>query len=132
MQLVADTSVLVAVVANEPERAALVRCTQGWELIAPHSVHWEVGNALCGLLRKQRITLAQAVQALRAYRSIPLRFVTVELEEALKIAHAQGLYAYDAYLLRCALKYQAPLLSLDSQLLEAARRLRVKIVQVKA
>lgn len=38
MDIVADTSVIIAVIANEPEREALVELTTGAELIAPHSV----------------------------------------------------------------------------------------------
>jgi len=130
MEMVADTSALVAVIANEPERDALVRCTIGADLIAPHSVHWEVGNALCGLLKRRRVALEQALSALEAYQRIPVRFVHVELDKTLRLAHSLGLHAYDAYLLRCALKYKSPLLSLDQALVQAAQRVGVQIVQV--
>jgi predicted nucleic acid-binding protein len=41
-----------------------------------------------------------------------------------------GIYAYDAYLIRCGLKYTAPLISLDQGLVEAARRMGVNVVEV--
>ena len=82
------------------------------------------------MLRHERISVEQAIQAVKLYQQIPIRFVEVELEESLKIAEALGIYAYDAYLIRCALKYKAPLISLDRNLVKAAREMRARVVQV--
>ncbi len=76
------------------------------------------------------MTLAEALRAIEAYRRIPIRYVEVELEEALKVAGETGVYAYDAYLIRCAQKYRAPLMTLDKELGRVARGLGVKIVEV--
>jgi predicted nucleic acid-binding protein len=46
------------------------------------------------------------------------------------LAHELNLYAYDAYLLRCAVKYNAPLLSLDRGLIRAAQTLNALIIEV--
>jgi predicted nucleic acid-binding protein len=72
----------------------------------------------------------QAVQAVQLYRQIPIRWVEVELEEALKIANELGVSAYDAYLIRCALKYKAPLLSVDRELIRAAKRAKARAIEV--
>jgi len=130
MDIVVDTSVIIAVIANEPEKEALVEVTTGADLIAPHSVHWEIGNAFSAMLRRERIRLEQAVQAVQLYQQIPIRFVDVELEEMLKIADALGIYAYDAYLIRCALKYQSPLISLDQSLVNAAKEMKARVIEV--
>ena len=130
MDIVVDTCVLIAVIVNEPLKGTLVRLTTGADLVAPHSVHWEIGNALSAMLKRGRITVAQAVQAVHAYERIPIRFVDVELAEALRIADAQGIYAYDAYLIRCAAKYGAPLLSLDRGLVAAARDAGTSVLEV--
>jgi len=129
MDMAVDTSVIIAVIANEPEKEALIELTTGAALIAPHSVHWEIGNAFSATLRHDRITVAQAIQTPLG-QQIPIRFVEVELEESLKIAEALGIYAYDAYLIRCALKYKAPLLSLDRNLARAAKEMRARVVEV--
>ena len=55
----------------------------------------------------------------------------VELEETIEIADAVGIYAYDAYLIRCALKYRAPLISLDRNLVQAAKEMGAKAVEVE-
>jgi len=130
MDIVVDTSVIIAVIANEPEKEALVELTTGADLIAPHSVHWEVGNAFSAMLRRERITVEQAIQAIKLYQQIPMRLVEVELEEALKIADTLGIYAYDAYLIRCALKYKSPMISLDRNLVRAAREMKARVIEV--
>jgi predicted nucleic acid-binding protein len=131
MDIVVDTSAIIAVIANEPEKEALVELTTGADLIAPRSVHWEIGNAFSAMLRRERIKVEQAIQAVKLYQQIPIRFVDVELEETLKIANALGIYAYDAYLIRCALKYRAPLISLDRNLVNAAKEMKVKVIEVR-
>ncbi len=130
MDIVVDTSVVIAVIANEPVKEALVELTTGADLIAPHSVHWEIGNALSAMLRRERIKIEQAIQAVQIYQQIPIRFVNVELEETLKIADALGIYAYDAYLIRCALKYKSPLISLDRGLIGAAKEMQARVIEV--
>ena len=130
MEIVVDASVLIAVIVNESEKERLVAITQEAELIAPMSVHWEIGNAFSSLLKRQRITLEQALQAIDMYLGIPVRFVEVELSNSLELAGELGLYTYDAYLLRCAEKFRLPLLTLDKHLMQAAKDKGVSILEV--
>ena len=130
MDIAVDASALIAVIANEPQRDALIEATRGADLIAPLSVHWEIGNAFSAMLRRKRISLPAALEALDAYTRIPVRFVDVELDECLRIAAALGTYAYDAYLIRCGLKYRAPILSLDAGLLAGARAMKAEVLEV--
>lgn len=131
MEVIIDTSVLIAVITNEDEKEKLVTLTTDAELIAPLSVHWEIGNAFSSLLKRKRVTLDEALQAIEIYLQIPVRFVEVELSESLEVASELGLYAYDAYLLQCALKYRLPLLTLDSKLAQAAREKRIQVLEVE-
>lgn len=130
MNLVVDTSVLIAVLVSEPERDRIVELTAGADLIAPGSVHWEVGNALAAMLKRKRITAEQAVAVLRAYDQIPIRFVDLDLPAALEVAAEYDLYAYDAYVIQCAVTNRCALISLDRGLLHAAKRAHVKTVEV--
>ncbi len=132
MDLVVDTSVLIAVLVNEPERAKLIELTEAADLIAPASVHWEVGNALAAMLKQKRITLAQIGTALAAYDEIPIRFVDIELSAAMQIAAQQGLYAYDAHVIACASVNRCRLISLDQGLLRSAERAGVRTMEVPA
>ena len=130
MEIVVDSSVVIAVVANQPERNTLLRLTQEADLIAPPAVHWQIGSAFAAMLKRGRITVGQAVQTVQLYRQIPIRWVEIDLEEALRIASELGVSAYDAYLIRCALKYKAPLLSLDRELIHAAKRAKARAIEV--
>jgi len=130
MNLTVDTSVIMAVILNEPSKAALVEATRGAELLAAASLHWEVGNALSALFKRRRIDLGQARAALESYENIPLRVAEVELGASLALADAHGVYAYDAYVIECARRYQTPLLSLDGPQCRVARQEGIEIVEV--
>jgi len=130
VDIIVDASVIIAVLANESERDRLIRVTTGVDLLAPASVHWEIGNAFSAMLKRGRATLQQVLTAIDSYRLIPVRFVDIELDEALRIAKELDIYAYDAYLIQCAVKYDAPLLTLDQGLAQAARAMEVDIVEV--
>jgi predicted nucleic acid-binding protein len=131
MVVVIDTSAVVAVLVSEHQRTALVSATAGADLIAPGSVHWEIGNALSALLKRRRASPAQVQQALAAYAEIPLRLLDVDLPLSLELAAEHGLYAYDAHLITCALGQKAPLLTLDDALARAAARAGVRIFEVE-
>ncbi len=130
LDIIVDTSVIIAVIADEPEKATIVRQTRGAALIAPHSIHWEIGNAFSAMLKRKRITMEQAYRAIDIYKTIPIRFVEIELESALEISDELGIYAYDAYLLRCALRYKMPLMTLDKDLLGYAAQKGIRTIEV--
>lgn len=129
MQLVIDTSALMAVLLEEPERAALVAATRGAVLLAPAALPWEVGNALVATVRRRRLAAAEAAEAWAAYEAVPLRLVEVDIGEAVATAIDLGLYAYDAYLLVLARSRRLPLLTLDQRLGAAAARARIGLVE---
>ena len=131
MNMVVDASVIIAVITNEPTKDRLIAHTRGANLLAPASIHWEIGNAFSAMLKRRRITLDDAVKAIALYHSIPIRFVEVELTKSLEIASEYDMYAYDAYLLRCALKYTAPLITLDRKLRQIAQEMTIEVVEVE-
>jgi predicted nucleic acid-binding protein len=129
LDIVVDASVLIAVLTGEPARDQLIARTQGADLLAPGSVHWEIGNAFSALLKRRRLKLPEVQAALASYGQIPIRFVEVELATALELADRFGLYAYDACLMACARRQRAPLLTLDARLGRAAREAGVELVE---
>ncbi len=106
----------------------LVRVTRGTELVAPASVHWEIGNALSAGLKRRRLTMSHGQRALTAYAAIPIRFVDVDLALSLDLAAEHAQYAYDAYLFTCALQRRAPLLTLDEGLIRTANTLGIDLI----
>jgi len=131
MKLVVDTSVVIAVIANEPMKGALVGHTQGAELFAPRSIYWEIGNAFSAMLKRGRITLEQAQAAIEVYHQIPLNLVDVDLVQAVELASRLNIYAYDAYIIAAALNQDCPLLSLHSGLKHAAKAVGASVLEVK-
>lgn len=132
MKTVIDASAIIAVIANEPEKATLIALTNGVDLIAPRSIHFEVGNTFSAMLKHKRISLDEAEKALKLYRAIPIRFVGVELDKSLRIAAQLGIYAYDAYLIQCAEKHRSPLLTLDHTLRDHAATYGVPVMEMQS
>jgi predicted nucleic acid-binding protein len=130
MNIVIDTSAIIAVITNEPERPKLIEATIGFDLIAPQSVHWEVGNAFSAMFKRKRLSIEQAEQAIESYQKIPIKFVTVDLKQALNISASHSIYAYDAYLIVCALNNKAPLISLDKYLINQSLEVGIKIIEI--
>jgi predicted nucleic acid-binding protein len=131
MDLAVDTSVFVAVLLEAPEREELIALTTGANLLAPESVHWEIGNAFSAMLKRKRLTMNQVAAALSSYQRIPIRYVDVDLREALRFTEEFNVYAYDGYVLACARRHHAPLVSLDRGMLAAAKRAGIAILEVK-
>ena len=82
------------------------------------------------MLKRQRITIEQAMSILAAYDQIPIRLVDVSMKEAVTIAAELNMYAYDAYVIACARDQRIGLLSLDKALVAAAKQAGVTSVEV--
>ena len=98
--------------------------------MAPSSVHWEIGNALSAMFKRKAIELDDAVKVLAGYTSIPIRLLDPPLRQAVQICRELNVYAYDAYVIACAINQRAPILSLDRVLVERARTLKLDILEV--
>ena len=130
MKIVIDTSALLAVLLDEPEREKLIVETEGYDLIAPNSLHWEIGNALSAMFKKKRINLKQAYSVLNSYSQIPIEFCEVNLFRALEISKTLNIYAYDAYILECARNHKVELITLDDLLKKNAIKLKISIKEI--
>ena len=133
MDITIDTSALIAVIGNEKTKDRIIEITIGASLTAPISVHWEIGNAFSALFKRRMIDLAEAEKALKIYKSIPIQFIDVPLERTLHITKSFNVYAYDAYdayLIQCAELTSSPLLTLDKNLINVAKQMGIKILEV--
>lgn len=128
--LVVDTSAVLAVLLNEPSRAAIVRRTRGRRVLAAPSLPWEVGNALVALVRRRRAGSTEIAAAWASFLKIPLRYTPCDGGAAMRIAVEYGLYAYDAYVLEAARNARAPLLSLDARQTAVAAALGLDVMEI--
>ncbi|HGG59920.1 MAG TPA: PIN domain-containing protein [Gammaproteobacteria bacterium] len=130
MKATIDTSALIAVIGHEASRDKIIEITKGYSLFAPVSVHWEIGNAFSAMFKRKKSDLEKAKRALAAYREIPIKYIDVPLERTLEISDALNIYAYDAYLIQCAQQTSTPLLTLDTGLITAAKKMGIHILEL--
>ncbi len=130
MKITIDTSALIAVVVNEPEKPSILNITRGSMLVAPESVHWEIGNAFSAMIKRERTTLELAKQAIKQYENIPIKFIDIDLSSTLELTAKFRMYAYDAYLIKCAQQTDTPLLSLDKGLIHVAKSVGIEVLEV--
>ena len=130
MEIVIDTSAILAVISQQPEKSELIRLTRGATLVAPPSVHWEVGNALSAMFKRKAIGLDDALKLLESYAAIPIRLTDLALKQAVESAARLNVYAYDAYVIACAVNQRAPILTLDGGLKARARELKLDVLEV--
>lgn len=129
MRVIADTNIFLAVVLDEPEKAKIIELTSGFELLAPDVLPFEIGNAITAMMKKKLITADEAPLIWDATQLIPVELSTIGIREALNIAIEHNIYAYDAYFLQCAIKHQCPLITLDHQMKEIGKNLKIEILE---
>jgi predicted nucleic acid-binding protein len=130
MEIAIDASAIIAVILNEAQKKELIEQSIGANLIAPQSVFWEIGNAFSAMLKRDRLTLANAKLAIAIFHEIPIRYVDIDMKSSLEIAAGLKIYAYDAYLLQCAVQYRSPLMTLDKSLARLAEQTGIKVIEV--
>ena len=130
MDIVIDTSALIAVILDEPERDRIIELTASHKLIGPGSIPWEVGNAFSAMLKQDRLTIEDAQKGLAIFEEVPIQFSKPNFAHSLAIAHQANIYAYDAYVLDCAIRHKAPILTLDHKLLMTAKELNAAVLEV--
>jgi predicted nucleic acid-binding protein len=130
MDIVIDTSSLIAVIVGEPERAKIIEITAGNTLVGPGSIPWEIGNAFSAMFKQKRLSLEDAQKGISIFNSIPIRYIETDFINVLSISQKAAMYAYDAYFLDCSERQKAPLLTLDRRLKASALDFNIKTVEV--
>jgi len=130
MEIVLDASAVLAVLMDEDPRAALIEETRGADLASAPTLPWEVGNAVSALVRRDRLGGVAARAVVSAYAQVAIRLVAIDLGAAVEMATRHEIYAYDAYVIECARRLRAPLLTLDRRQREVARLENVPTLEV--
>lgn len=129
MDIVADTNIFLAVSLNEPEKSRIVLLTTDASITAPEILPYEIANALSAMIKRKKLTEAEALKAEKAAGLVPVRLVSVDIHASLKIAARHNIYAYDAYFLQCARMYSLPLLTLDKRMKQVATDLGIQVLE---
>jgi predicted nucleic acid-binding protein len=128
--IVIDTSAILAVLLDEPEKQAVVEETMGSVLCAPASLRWEVGNAATAGLKRRRLTRERARQLITDFEQVTIRELAIDIGRAVDLGLELGIYAYDAYILEAARSSGFPLLALDGPIRRNARKLGLSQVEL--
>lgn len=129
MNIVSDTNIFLAVVLDEPEKNNIIQLTSKANAISPEVLPYEVGNALSAMVKRNKLTKDEALLAFEGIKSIPVRLVSIDIQQALKLALAYNIYAYDAYFLQCAKQLSCPLITLDKRMKQVAYDLNIEVVE---
>ena len=130
MKIIVDTSIVMAVLLNEETRGRIIDITSDAEIIAPQSVHWELGNALSANVKRHRLSADQALHVINKYQQMSIRYVDVYLYDAIQLSNKYNIYAYDAYLLQCAKETSSSLMTLDQRMIELAKEAGITVLEV--
>jgi len=129
MNLVSDTNIFLAVALDEPEKENIIQLTSKANAISPEILPYEVGNALSAMVKRSRLTNDEALAAFEGVSAIPVRLVSVDIRQAVKLAIEYNIYAYDAYFLQCAKQLACPLITLDNSMKQVAYDLKIEVVE---
>ena len=128
--IVIDTSAILAVLLDEPEKRAVVEATMGSVVCAPASLRWEVGNAATAGVKRRRLTTERARQLVTDFEQVTIRELAIDLLRAVDSGLELGIYAYDAYILEAARSSGFPLLALDGPIRQNAKKLGLTLVEL--
>jgi predicted nucleic acid-binding protein len=130
VNFVIDTSAILAVLLDEPEKQAVVEATAGSVVCAPASLRWEVGNAATAGVKRRRLTTERARQLVSDFEQVRIRELAIDILRAVDLGLELGIYAYDAYILEAARSSGFPLLALDGPIRRNAEKLGLSLVEL--
>lgn len=130
MKVIFDTNIFLAVALEEPERQNILEVTQGCSAVAPDLLLYEIGNALSAMLKRKQISSEEVLTCFNLVSQIPVQLLDIDIAKAIEIAIEHNIYAYDAYFLQSALQYHLPLMSLDRKMVQVAKKLSIKILEI--
>lgn len=129
MNIIVDTSIVLAVALEEPEKTAIVEHTSGADISAPEVLTFEIGNALSAMCRRRQLSPEQVLAVHTVTQQIPIRLLSIDITGALNIALKFNIYAYDAYFLECAHTHGHPLMTLDRRIREVAAEMGIEVLE---
>ena len=127
MDLVVDANILIAIALSEPEADWIRQSSRSYLAIAPLTLPFEVANALAALARRNKMTTDRAQLAYSRAMSIPVALRSIDVGAALRLSCEHKIYAYDGFVLQCAMESAAGLLTLDRRLRSVAKRIGIDV-----
>ena len=126
MDIIIDSSCIIAVLLGEEESSKVREMTKGTRLNSAVCLPYEIGNSLSAAVKRHRISSDDAVLAYKEFLRIPVRLIEPDISKAVKIAAQESQNAYDAYYIACAIDMSIPLYTLDNGMIDIAEKRGVK------
>jgi predicted nucleic acid-binding protein len=120
--VVVDASALGAIAFDDEKAGQVVARLKGEVLHAPWLFHLEMTNATLSRCRRTPALAERFVAGLTRVLNMPIEVHAVDPLAVFALAVDTGLTAYDAAYLWLSRELNAPLVSLDRELVAAARR----------
>lgn len=130
MNIIIDANIILATILNEPEKEKIINATKQIDLVSPEILPYEIGNALSSMYKKRRLTKIEIDECFQIFTKIPIRLINIQIAEAIRIAYENNIYAYDAYYLEAAKRLGIRIFSLDSKMIEIARKINISVMEV--
>jgi len=130
MEIVIDTSAIIAAIADEPDGDNVINLTENAILVCPSAILFEIPNAITRMIRKKVIDKDKMSQLLKSFQKIPIKLFENNPEDVLEIGWEYKIYAYDAFFLDTAKSLNLPLLTLDSGIEFVGKKLGIKILSL--
>ena len=128
MEIVLDTSAIIAAIADEPDGDKVINLTENAILVCPSVISFEVANSLARMIRKRIIDKEKMNDLLKSFQKIPIKLFENNLEDVLEIAWSYKIYAYDAFFLDTAQNLNLPLLTFDGEMRAIGKELGINIL----
>lgn len=103
-------------VFGEAEAEAISVRLEGYRLLAPSLLDFEIANICLKKLRQEKTQRADILSVYSSRNSIRIRRVPVDYDDVVELAIQAGLTAYDASYLWLARLHKADLVTLDNKL----------------
>ena len=120
---VVDSSALAALSFQEPEAAQVRSMLTGHELHAPALLRFEMTNICLSKIKRHPARRNELVDMHRNSLRIVIRQHIADQDEVLSVAEQYKLTGYDTAFLWLAIKLNAELVTLDTELIEAAQKI---------
>ncbi|GMO42291.1 MAG: hypothetical protein Pg6C_03730 [Treponemataceae bacterium] len=128
MEIIADASAIMAVIAKEPEREVVIQLTKGTKILSPNMVSYEITNGLTKMVKKKVVDKERMLEVYEFYKRIPIKQIEIDIKKALEIAWDYKIYAYDACYLEAAKRLALPLLTFDGNMAKIGKKIGIAIL----
>jgi predicted nucleic acid-binding protein len=128
--VIVDASVLLCILLREEQWKKTAKAIEGFLLVGTASLPLEIGNSLSALVRRGLLDPETGIAVWEAYLEIPVRLLDIPMKNALRIAFAKKLYAYDAYVLALGEAENIDIATLDRGMAKTAEELGISVLEV--